>query len=369
MADDLVITFRHPGNGPEFAGVGWSTHEPDGVWMVDGESTLLVPRPERPGDYLLELDLGSLRVPERPFQRLSVAVNGAVVGTHVLRGDAVVQCWVPWPVLAGPPVSVVTLVHPDGWSPSEAWGDDRRVLSLHARVARLSLLTDRPSAAAPAPVPSPAPAGEAPAGPPPVAQAAPGMHALLLDFESLGTGGALGLVQRHHGAEPLGLFRFGHTPLDGLLTALEGALDADGFGERASLVLDPEARAFVLVDRAHGFEWYTGLHEGQADPVALERQARARLPWLARRFAEVLASGERILVLCDEGAPSDPEKVGLLLSALRRRGGATLLWVGAAADGHAAGDVERAGEGLLRGWVDGSMESWELVCRQAHRLW
>lgn len=365
MAEDLEITFRHPGNSLDFEGAGWSTHEPDGAWMVDDESTLLVPRPEQPGDYLLELELGSLRVPQRPFQRLSVLVNGALVGSQVLRGDALVQCWVPWPVLAGPPVSVVTLVHPDGWSPSEASGDDHRVLSLHARVARLSLLTDRPSAAAPAPA-----ADEAPAAPPPVAQAEPAMHALLLDFESLGAGRALGLVQRHHGAEPLGLFRFGHTPLDGLVAALDGgALDADGFGGRASLVLDPEARAYVLVDRAHGFEWYTGLHEGQVDPGALERQARARLPWLARRFAEILASGERILVLCDEGAPSDPAKVGQLLSALRRRGGATLLWVGAAGDGHAPGDVERAGEGLLRGWVDGSMAAWETVCRQAHRLW
>ncbi|MGI4975776.1 MAG: hypothetical protein ACRYG6_02410 [Janthinobacterium lividum] len=364
MAEDLVITFRRPGNGPDFLGAGWSTHEPDGMWMLDDESTLLVPRPEQAGDYLLELELGSLLVPQRPFQRLSVQVNGAVVGSQVLRGDTVVQCWVPWPLLAGPPLSVVTLAHPDGWSPSESWGDDRRVLSLHARVARLSLLTDRPSAAAPAEVEAPAPAG-----PPPVAQAEPEMHALLLDFESLGTGRALGLVQRHHGAEPLGLFRLGHTPLDGLLAALDGALDADGFGGRASLVLDPEARAYVLVDRAHGFEWYTGLHEGQADPAALERQARARLPWLARRFAEVLTSGEKLLVLCDEGAPVDPAKVALLLAALRRRGGATLLWVGAAGGGHAAGDVERAGEGLLRGWVDGSMASWETVCRQAHRLW
>ncbi|MGI3776372.1 MAG: hypothetical protein ACRYGC_03670 [Janthinobacterium lividum] len=358
MAEDLEITFRHPGNSPDFQGAGWSTHEPDGVWMVDDESTLLVPRPERAGDYLLELELGSLRVPERPFQRLSVRVNGAVVGSQVLRGDAVAQFWVPWPLLAGPPVSVVTLVHPDGWSPSEAWGDDRRVLSLHARVARLSLLTDRPSDPPP---PPPAP--------PTVALAEPGMHALLLDFESLGPGRALGLVQRHHGAEPLGLFRFGHTPLDGLLAVLDGALDADGFGEHASLVLDPEARAYVLVDRAHGFEWYTGLHEGQADPAALERQARARLPWLARCFAEVLASGEKLLVLCDEGAPSDPAKVAQLLSALRRRGAATLLWVGAAGGGHAPGDVERAGEGLLRGWVDGSTAAWETVCRQAHRLW
>ena len=389
MAEELEITFGHAGNAAACQGEGWSTDEPDGVWMVDAASTLVVPRPERPGDYLLELALGSLQVPQRAFQRLSVAVNGAGVGTQVLRGDALVQCWVPWPALRDPPQCVITLSHPDGWSPSEAGSSDRRVLSLHARSLRLSLLTDRPSAA-------PAAAQDAAAAAQPGGDeggdkasdgdagsdgnagragdedrdgGGTGMHRLVLDFESLGPGCTLGLVQRHYGAEPLGLFRFGRTPTDALLSVLEADPDAGAFGARASLVLDPDARAYALVDQVHGFAWHTGLREGQVDGAALERQALARLPWLARRFHEVLAGGGRILVLCDEDGPGDAATVGRLLAALRRHGPVTLLWVGAAGGGHAAGDVEWAGDGLLRGWSDGSMSAWGEVCRRAHRLW
>ncbi len=378
MAEELEIGFGQSGNCADHQGIGWSTREPDGVWMVDGESTLTLPRPARPGDYLLSLDVESLVGPGHEFQRLSVRVNGVSVGSQVMRAGGVVQCWVPWPVLAEAATSTVSLRHPDGWSPSEAGAGDRRVLSFYVRTIRLSLLTEQPSApelappgttAQPPTPPQPAAAprpGSAAAAPP--GRDRPAMHALMLDFESLGPGCALGLVQRHHGAEPLGLFRFARTPLDGLVAALDGDVRASLAGP-ASLALDPDTRAFSLVDAAHGFEWHTGLHEGQADAGALERQWRARLPWLAARFHEVLEDGAKTLVLCDEAAPSDPAQVGRLLGLLRRRGPVTLLWVGAAGDGHAAGDVEWAGDALLRGWTDGSMAAWGEVCRRAHRLW
>ncbi len=392
MAEELEIEFGRSGSGPDHQGIGWSTREPDGVWMVDGESTLALPRPARPGDYLLSLDVETLVGPGHEFQRLSVRVNGVSVGSQVMRAGGVVQCWVPWPVLGEAATSTVSLRHPDGWSPSEteAGAGDLRVLSFYVRTIRLSLLTGRPSAPEPAPPggaahpedaaqpgsmarPPTTPRPAAPSRPGPAAAAPPGrdgpaMHALVLDFESLGPGCALGLVQRHHGAEPLGLFRFARTPLDGLVAALDGDVRAALAGP-ASLVLDPDTRAFSLVDAAHGFEWHTGLHEGQADPGALERQWRARLPWLAERFHEVLEGGAKILVLCDEAAPSDPAQVGRLLGLLRRRGPVTLLWVGAAGDGHAAGEAEWAGDALLRGWTDGSMAAWGEVCRRAHRLW
>ena len=360
MAEDLEIAFGHRGGGGGHQGAGWSTPEPDGAWMVDARSTLAMPRPALAGDYLLSLDLETFVGPGHAFQRLSVRVNGVAVANLVLRGGGVAECWVPWPALAGAPTGTVELWHPDGWSPSESGAGDQRVLSFYLRTLRLSLLTEQASALDPAPTLEDAP--------PPVPDA-PDMHALVLDFESLGPGSTLGLVQRRHGAEPLGLFRFGRAPLDGLLSVLEDDFDADALGRRASLVLDPDTRAYALVDPVHGFEWHTGLHDGQADPAALERQWLARLPWLARRFHEVLEGGERILVLCDEDAPTDPARVSRLAAALRRRGRVTLLWVGEAGDARAAGDVEWAGDGLLRGWADGSPAAWQDICRRAHRLW
>ena len=377
MAEALEIRFSYPSNSFPFQGTGWSIREPDGVWMLDEESTLILPRPEQPGDYLLELDVASLLVPGRDFQRLSVRVNGVGVCNQVLRGDTLVQCWVPWSVLGGPLKSVVILSHPDGWSPSEGGSGDRRVLSLYARTMRMSLLTERAWTADHL-----RPEDEARLEAIIAQQQSQDglvMHRLVLDFESLGSNCELGMVQRHFNAEPLGLFRFGYTPFDGLLAALEGDFHTATFGERASLVLNSATREFELVDRVHGFEWHTYQYEGQADAATLERQELVRLPYLVRRFYEVLEDGEKILVLRDEDRPIEREKVDRLLAALRRHGDVTLLWVGVATDGHAVGDVEWAGDGLMRGWidrltgrlnaVDASMAAWGVVCQRAHRLW
>ena len=215
-----------------------------------------------------------------------------------------------------------------------------------------------------------------PAPPAPPAAPVP-LDRLLLDFESVGPGSAFGLVQRHHGAEPLGLFRFAHAPPDALAALLDTLLDtpADAaFAGPLSLAPDPDTREYALLDPARGIAWHTGVREGEADPAALGRQWTARLPWLARRFAEVLADGTRLLVLCDEAAPTPPEDVARLLAALRRHGPVTLLWVGTsdpdspATDTPAPGEVAPAGDGLLRGWTDGSMPAWAALCRAAHRV-
>jgi hypothetical protein len=379
MAEDLEIKFGYPGNSFAYQGTGWSVRETQGVWMIGEESTLIVPRPEQAGDYMLELELESLLAPGHDFQRLSVRVNGVGVCNQVLRGNAVVQCWVPWSVLGGPMKSMVILSHPDGWPPSELNGGegDQRVVSFYARSARLSLLTERAWEADHLRPEEDAQLAAIIAQ----QQSVDGltMHKLVLDFESLGSNCELGMVQRHYGAEPLGLFRFSYTPLDGLLAALEGDFHTASFGDRASLVLNPETREFELVDRVHGFEWHTWQYDGQADAETLERQELVRLPYLVRRFYETLEDGEKILVLRDEDAPTDPAKVERLLAALRRHGEVTLLWVGVATDGHAAGDVEWAGEGLLRGWIDrlttrreainASMFAWGVICQRAHRMW
>ena len=380
MSEVLEVTFGYPGNSFPYQGTGWSSREPGGVWMVDDESTLIVPRPNQRGDYLLELDFEPLIAPDlHDFQRIGISVNGVTLCGQVLRSRGIVQCWVPWSVLIGPLKSVVILTHPDGWRPSELSGGegDQRILSLYARSFRFSLITERcweadhlqPEADA---------RFEAIIA---QQQSRDGlaMHDLVLNFESLGSNCEFGMVQRHHGAEPLGLFRFSYTPLDGLLAALEGDFRTADFSDRAALVLNPKTREYELVDELHGFEWHTWCYEGQVDASALERQEATRLPYLVRRFYETLEDGEKILVLRDEDEPIDPLRIERLLVALRRHGNVTLLWVGIAANGHAPGDVEWLGDGLMRGWVDrlttrnqandASMHAWGVICQQAHQMW
>lgn len=381
MTEPLEISFRDPGNSLTYRGTGWSVREVFGIWMFGDESTLILPRPATPGDYLLELEVGALLAPGRcEFQRLSIRVNGVGVGNFVVRGDdTMVECWVPWSVLGGPMKNMVILSHPDGWKPSELTGGvgDERVISLFARTARLSLLTERAWAANHL-------------RPDEEAQLASiigqqegvdgvAMHELMLDFESLGSNCELGMVQRHYGVEPLGLFRFSYTPLQGLLAALEGDFRTASFGDQASLVLNSETREYELVDRAHGFEWHTWQYDGQTDADALERQELVRLPYLVRRFYETLEDGEKILVLRDEDGTTERAVVDRLLAALRRHGDVTVLWVSVITGRQAPGDVEWVGDRLLHGWIDrlstrreannASMFAWGVICQRTHRMW
>ena len=380
LVELLEIKFGYPGNSFAYQGTGWSVREPGGVWMLDKESTIVLPRPEQPGDYLLELDLDpTIAAGQHDFQRLAVSVNGVGVGNLVMRSGGVVSCWVPWSVLGGPLKSMVILSHPDAWSPSEtSWGQgDERVLSFYARTIRLSLLTESLWVADHLRPEDEAKLEEIIAKQ--QNQDGLALHRLVLDFESIGSNCELGMVQRHYHAEPLGLFRFSYTPLDGLITALEGDFHTAAFNEQASLVLNPGTREYELVDQVHGFEWHTWQHEGRVDAMALERQELARLPYLVRRFYETLEDNEKILVLRDEDRLTDRAKIKRLLAALRRHGAVTLLWISVVTDGHAVGDVEWAGEGLLHGWIDrltdrfgaadASMAAWGVICQRAHRMW
>ena len=378
--EPLEINFRDPGNSLAYRGTGWSVRETFGIWMFGDESTLILPRPSTPGDYLLELDVGALLSAGRcEFQRLSIRVNGVGVGNYVVRGDDVVRCWIPWSVLGGPLKSMVILSHPDGWRPSDLTGGegDQRLISLFARSMRLSLLTERTWAAdhlRPDEEAQLAAIIDEQEGVDGVA-----MHDLMLDFESLGSNCELGMVQRHYGIEPLGLFRFSYTPLQGLLAALEGDFHTASFSDQASLLLNPETREYELVDRMHGFEWHTWQYDGQTDAEALERQELVRLPYLVRRFYETLEDGEKVFVVRDEDGPTDRAVVDRLLAALRRHGDVTLLWVSVITERHAPGDVEWVGDRLMHGWIDrlstrreadnASMFAWGVICQRAHRMW
>ena len=145
MSKFLEIKFGNLGNSVTYMGSGWSVREVTGTWMIDTESTLIVPRPERRGDYLLEIDLDTFAQGQCDFQRLSVRVNGVPLCNHVLYGNGMVQCWVPWLLLSGPAKSIIILDHPDGWRPADMTSGegDQRVLSFHVRTATLSLLTER----------------------------------------------------------------------------------------------------------------------------------------------------------------------------------------------------------------------------------
>jgi len=176
MGNDLTVEFRLGGNSDDHRGTGWAEPEGTGAWMLGQQSLLVLPRPEVAGDYRLELDLGALTGPNHPSQRLSVSVNGTVLGEFVLATESVEHCVLPWSVIGREPGLTLVLSHPDGWRPSELTGGegDQREISLFMGRLQLSLIEAAP-AASPAPkasAPS-TPAAQAPAAPAPAAPKPP----------------------------------------------------------------------------------------------------------------------------------------------------------------------------------------------------
>lgn len=168
MGNDLTVEFRLGGNSDDHRGTGWAEPEGTGAWMLGQQSLLVLPRPETAGDYRLELDLGALTGPNHPSQRLTVSVNGTVLGEFVLETESMEHCILPWSVIGREPGLTLVLSHPDGWRPSELTGGegDQREISLFMGQLRLSLI--QPAAAV-----SPAPKASAPASPVAQTPAAP----------------------------------------------------------------------------------------------------------------------------------------------------------------------------------------------------
>ncbi len=167
MGNDLTVEFRLGGNSDDHRGTGWAEPEGTGAWMLGQQSLLVLPRPEVAGDYRLVLDLGALTGPGHPSQRLTVSVNGTVLGEFVLVTETVEHCVLPWSVIGREPGLTLVLSHPDAWRPSELTGGegDQREISLFMGRLQLSLIQAAPAA-------SPATGAAAPASLAPAAQAA-----------------------------------------------------------------------------------------------------------------------------------------------------------------------------------------------------
>lgn len=206
---------------------------------------------------------------------------------------------------------------------------------------------------------------------------------VMTQFESLGDNCEFGLAQRAAGAEPLGLLRFAsfHCPVEQRLARLIAALEAgfEGLGRAGTLDLAAEGpdREFMIREAAYGLAYHTFRREGEVAPQRLEQSERARLAFLRQKLLDDLARGEKIWVW-KSTATLESSQIMPLLTALRRYGRNTLLWVREAGDGSLPGTVEPISEGLLAGYVarfapaenadDLDAGSWFDLCRAAYAL-
>jgi hypothetical protein len=200
----------------------------------------------------------------------------------------------------------------------------------------------------------------------------------LAQFVSLGINCELGLVQRHCDIEPLGLFRFGVAPLEGLIQGLECRFDGPGDVSQID-VEEGFGGEYLAIHRRYGFEFHTLMNAAKTTRQDVLATVVRHYPFLAEMLLHELSEGKKLFV-CRPETPDEPiVRVYHLLRAMRRIGPATLLWVTALDDPAVVGtthwilpDQLMVGHldryGPLRFAAGLSFEPWLQVCFAALRL-
>ncbi len=202
----------------------------------------------------------------------------------------------------------------------------------------------------------------------------PDMAELVACFESLGNDCEFGDVQRHFGAEPLGLFRWSNPLPEAILRALKNNLS--DLGDAAYVALDSQTPAeWIVYEPNYDLKQHTHVREGQLSEEAVKEQQMLRFRFLRRTFLEDLAEATKIYVI--KAHPNlTLETVLPIAQELRRIAPHWLLWV---ISGEDVGAVEVVEPGLVRGTVgylrtqgecfgNFSFDTWGLVLKNTWQL-
>jgi len=180
----------------------------------------------------------------------------------------------------------------------------------------------------------------------------PNLAPMLKRVESMGISCELGFVQRHCHANGLSLLRFAHSPIEGLLAALETEFSAFTEPDRLLLKVAPSGE-WMCVIRDYWFEFHTTKFAAVAAEDEVRAYMVAQLGLLTRVFMETLRDGEKIFVY----RPRTPRAAGARALALRdamhRFGRPVLLWLDVARHPDQIGTVEWTEKGsLMTGYID-----------------
>jgi hypothetical protein len=342
--------------------------------MTGVESDLRLDERYVGGDYFIELELMPfVRPPGLPSQRLTVCVNGTVVGQSIVTGNARLGYRIPAAALSRTETTSVLLSHPDAARPCDfGESNDARLLSLAVQQLRLSRMADGVSGAH-----RDGTGGIVLPKLERIVNMSPARF--ILNFESLGDNCEFGVLQRLCGAESfLSLLRFAGMELPTLLRALDAGLQDFGDDANVEIGLDDKPRPeYVVRERRYGAYFHTFRYQGEIDPEQLRASESKRLAYCARKFVGDLKRGNKIFVI-KRNVPLREEEILPLHAALSRYGRNVLLWVVPAEDGHVSGSVQVVLPGLLKGYIDRfaphenaydlSLEGWLDACVNAYQL-
>jgi tetratricopeptide (TPR) repeat protein len=203
---------------------------------------------------------------------------------------------------------------------------------------------------------------------------APDSAILMSGFESLGNNCEFGIVQRHFGAEPLGLLRWTAVAPNELSLAL--AENLCGIGDPKQTILELRGREYVTRDAKYGMAMHTFIEQQEQTADKLFPKLCRRLSYLKSKLIEDLTEGTKIFVYKD--AQIKLGQAQALAAAIQKYGNAELLVVFPDTTGAKVSTVERQGANLLFGYVEHfstaqlgwncPFETWLAICTQAKRL-
>lgn len=193
----------------------------------------------------------------------------------------------------------------------------------------------------------------------------PNLAEFMLQFESLGDNCEFGVVQRHFGAEPLGLLRFTSTPLRLLAAAIERGFE--GVGDPANTDLKVVNGEYMTTDKRFLMAMHTFIRETGDDREKRLVSVCRRLRFLRDKLLADLAEAHKIFVYgCTE--PLNDDEIQPLWHAIRAYGKNRLLLVRGADASNPAGSVRLLADGFVAGYVDKldvgapSFDVWLTIC-------
>lgn len=198
-----------------------------------------------------------------------------------------------------------------------------------------------------------------------------------LDFEAFGYHCEFGMVQRHVGAEPLGLFRFTFCTTSQLARALDDRLVPYGRADDLEIISDAVGH-LVCRSRTYGFSHIALTPDQDGDAASCLRRETQKIAYLKQRLIETLTDGQKIIV---RRSPPGEERAELepLLRAIRRYGPSPILIVKPADPAAPAAGVRSLGERVFETAVPHfaqrpgqhfrmDLEAWLQVCQTTHAL-
>ena len=172
---------------------------------------------------------------------------------------------------------------------------------------------------------------------------------LMRRFQGLGQNCEFGLVQRHFGAEPIGLLRWAAISVEKLTLALEKGFKGVGGVEETRVTVGNGE--YATEHRRYGMGSHTSIKVGHAKAAAIQDKLLMRLAYLRRELIADLEDGALTFVHTSENGATDTQ-IRTLHRALLQYGSRFLLFVRKSDARNPPGSVRDDGGGVMLGYVD-----------------